>query len=412
MADSGALAGIRVLDMSRVLAAPFAAQLLADLGADVIKVERRGDGDESRNYGPAFLTDREGRQTRESGFFLAANRNKRSIALDLSRSSGREVARDLIARCDVVIENFLPGVMARFGLDYPAMQALNSRLVYCSLTGYGQDGPYSERPGYDAVFQSQSGMMALTGAPDDERGAGPMRVGLSIVDLTAGYNAAVAILAALMERERHSGLGQYIDVALLDSAVAVQSHALQNYLLSGQQPPRAGSSGSGGHPARIFACKDGDLYISAGNQQFYRRLCEVLGLTELINDPQFCSIPLRYENRVAWNVIAEPVISQWNKQALLDALVAARVPASIVSNYDELFADPHVIHRKLKQTMPHPLSPTGEIAVLASPTRLSRTPPGLNRSPPLLGEHSEEILRELLGADDARIAALREDGTI
>ncbi|WP_404478634.1 CaiB/BaiF CoA transferase family protein [Novosphingobium sp. BL-52-GroH] len=408
----GALSGLRVVDLGRVLAAPLAAQMLADFGADVVKIERPVSGDEGRSIGSAAIMDANGERTAESSFYLSANRNKRSLEINLADPRGRDIVKSLIEQADVVIENFLPGNMRRFGLDYETVSAVNPGIVYCSLTGYGQNGPYAARPGYDPIFQAQSGLMAVTGIPDDEPGAGPMRVGPSIVDVATGYNAAFAIVTALLERERLSGRGQHIDMTLLDTAMAMQTHVVQDYLITGEQPARRGTAGNGGHPARTYACSDGTIYISAGNNKFYAALCRVLGLPELIDDPRFLKVMQRYHNRKQWDAIAEPVIAQRRTGELLDALNAAGVPAATVSTYADAFSDPQVVHRKIRRIIAHPLAPDGEIAVVANPARLGRTPPAYDLPPPLLGEHSAAILMEWLGLSDIEIAELRGSGVI
>jgi crotonobetainyl-CoA:carnitine CoA-transferase CaiB-like acyl-CoA transferase len=408
----GALAGIRVLDLSRVLAAPWATQMLADLGADVIKVERPGVGDDARIYGPAWLPDENGKPSRESSFFVGANRNKRSIAVDFSKPEGREIIVEIAKRSDVLMENFIAGAMARVGLDYETLRAINPRLVYCSLTGYGQSGPYSSRPGYDAVFQAQSGLMSVTGIADGEPGGGPMRIGPSLVDITTGYNAAIGILAALLHRDRISGEGQHIDIALLDTAVAMQSHMVQGYLVDGVVPERKGTVGNGGHPSKVFSCRDGTIYISAGNQKQHQALCDVLGISEIAREPRFATSPLRFDNRHEWDAIAEPKMMERDKFELQAALVAAKVPCSVINDYDVLFDDPHVRHRGIEIEMDHPITPTTKVRMVANPIKLSESPVRYDRPPPMIGQHTEEVLAELGGFDAARLAALREQGVI
>jgi len=283
-APVGALSGVRILDLGRVLAAPWGTQILADLGAEVIKVERLGVGSDERAYGPKFMPGPEGRRSLHSAFHNCANRNKKSIAIDLSSSRGRDLVLALAVECDVLVENFVPGKARKLGLDYEAVRAVHPGIVYASLSGYGQTGPLSDRPGYDAIFQARSGLMSLTGIPDGQPGAGPMRIGPSLVDVTTGYNLAIAILGALYHRDALGGQGQQIDVALMDTAIAIQSHALANYLLSGEQPPRQGSAGNGGHPSQVFECLDGCLYISAGQDQFFASLCVVLGCEDETDD--------------------------------------------------------------------------------------------------------------------------------
>lgn len=405
---NGALAGIRVLDFGRILAAPIAGQLLADLGAEVIKIERPGRGDDARGFGAT--TDESGRPML-SAMHLCANRNKKSLTLDLSQARGRELARRLASDADVVIENFLPGAMARFGLDYATLALQNPRLVYCSVTGFGQDGPYRDRPGYDGVFQALGGLMSITGLPAGDPGGVPMKTGPSMIDSSTGLVAATAILAALVHRAQ-SGRGQYVEATLLDTVLAMQSSVVQGYLLTGRQPPRRGTEGNGGHPARDFACRDGPIYISAGHDHHYAGLCQVLGRPELIDDPRFITGALRYRNRAEWNRLAEPLIRQWLRADLVAALVAARVPACELNEYADVFADPQVRHREVEQRIPDPMRTGETIGLVSSPLRLHGTPVRQDRPPPLLGEHSRDLLRDLLGLADDDIDALARDGVI
>lgn len=407
--QNAALSGIRVLDLSRVLAGPWAAQILGDLGADVIKVERPGRGDEARTYGLSTKA-LDGRETPAS-MHLVANRNKRSITIDIANSEGAALVAELARQCDVVVENFLPGKLARFGLDYKSLRKDNPALIYCSITGFGQDGPLSDRPGYDAVFQAHGGLMSVTGLPDGVPGGGPMKTGPSLVDVATGYVAAVGILAALNNRQ-NTGEGQHVDASLLDTVIGLQSSLVQSYLVSRELPQRKGTSGNGGHPARVFQCADGDLYISAGHQKHYESLCHVLGVPELISDPRFADNRLRFANRDAWNDQAGPTIARWDKRALLQALATADVPAALVNNYDEVFDDPQVQAREIEIEMENPLDRDGRISLIASAIRLSETPVEYRRAPPELGQHSDEILKELLSASDARIAKLRAAGVI
>lgn len=407
-----ALLGIRVLDLGRVLAAPWATQILGDFGAEIIKVERPDGGDMGRQYGPDFLIDAEGNRTRESSFYLCANRNKRSLTVDLSKEQGREIIRELARRSDVLVENFIPGTMERFELDYARLSKLNPGLIYCSVTGYGQTGPLRERPGFDAVFQAHAGMMSITGVPDGKPGAGPMKTGPSLMDIMTGYNAAIGILTALMHRERNGGAGQYIDVALLDTAIAAQSHVMSNYLISGRLPTRRGNEGNGGGPAQVFECTDGHIYISAGNNHHFHQLCAVLGDAELAHDERFLDLGRRFLNRAALTARLNELVAPWGKFALLDALVAAGVPCSVVNNYEEVFADPQVVERGIRVEMAHPLAAGGVTQVVANPVRLSETPPSYEMHPPLLGEHSEAILSGLLGYTAAQIEDLRRQGVI
>jgi len=407
-----ALFGVRILDLGRVLAAPWGTQILADLGAEVIKVERLGVGSDERVYGPAFMPGPDGRPSLHSAFHNCANRNKKSIAIDLTSSRGRDLVLALAAECDVLVENFVPGKARKLGLDYDAVRDVHPGIIYASLSGYGQTGPLSDRPGYDAVFQARSGLMSLTGIPDGQPGAGPMRIGPSLVDVTTGYNLAIGILGALYHRDALGGQGQQIDVALMDTAIAIQSHALANYLLSGDQPPRQGFAGNGGHPSQVFDCLDGRLYISAGQDQFFGSLCVVLGCEELIDDSRFPTITMRGENRAVLNDILEPLIAQWRTKDLFDALEAARVPCSPINEYAAVAADEQVRHRNIFRKFAGAAGVAGEVPTIANPIRYSGTPIRYDLPPPALGEHTDEILAELLRLDRHAIEALRKDGVV
>lgn len=404
----GALDGIRVLDLGRVLAAPWATQIMGDFGAEIIKVERPRGGDLGRLYGPAFLEDKDGGPNRQSSFFVCANRNKKSITVELSTEEGQQIIKELAAKCDVLVENFIAGTMDRFGLGYEDIRAINPKIVYCSVTGYGQDGPLASRPGYDAVFQAHSGMMSITGIPDGEPGAGPMKTGPSLMDIMTGYNAAVGVLTALINRDHNTGEGQFVDVALLDTAIACQSHLMSNYLLDGKQPQRRGNGGNGGGPAQVFQCQDGDIYISAGNDYNFVDLCKVLGHPELGTDSRFLTLYDRWINRNALTELLEARTRLWKKGDLMAALVEAKVACSVVNNYDEVFADPQVIHRNIKMEISHPISATGTVPVVANPVHMSETPAAYQQHPPLLGEHTDEVLAQLLGYDAQYINGLRE----
>jgi crotonobetainyl-CoA:carnitine CoA-transferase CaiB-like acyl-CoA transferase len=401
-----ALDGLLVLDMGRILAAPWAAQMLADLGADVIKIEQPGKGAGERLFGA-----RASGQSGSSGFHNAVNRNKRSIVVDLTNAAGQDVVRRLAARADILIENFIPGTMARFGLDYETLQAINPGLIYCSLTGYGQTGPYSARPGYDAVFQAQSGLMAVTGLPDGEPGGGPMKTGPSLVDVAAGYNAVIGILAALRHRDTNGGGGQHIDVALLDTAMAMQTHCIADYLITGEQPARKGTAGNGGHPARVYQCGDGQLYVSVGRDAHFHAFCRATGCTELIDDPRFKTNPMRYDGRAELDAIIEPILATGSAADWAEALIAARVPCSVVNTYTSILADPHVRQRGIEvQIMGGEAS--GPVSVIANPIRLSRTPVRYDRPAPVLDADGRMILRDILGMSDAAIDALAAAGAL
>lgn len=412
MTDNSALAGIRVIDMSRVFAAPVGAQILGDLGADVIKIERPGVGDDGRGYGLAFLKGKDGIDARQSSFFTVANRNKRSITLNHSKPDGQEVLRELVKTADVLIENYKVGDLKRFGLDYESLKAINPRLIYCSVTGYGQDGPMAPKPGYDGLFQATGGMMAVTGVPAGQPGAGPLKAGPSLVDFVTGHNTAIAILGALMRRNV-TGEGQYIDIALLDTSVAMVSHIMQDYLLSGEAPPRLGNGGNGGGPADLIYGSDGIVYLTAGTDEHYRRLTVLMEQPELFTDERFDSNFKRGKTNRAELI---DIINQWSRQftaaQILDMLDGVGIPAAKYNELPEVWEDEQVQHRGLRARTPHPHAEAGYVDLIASPlARMSDSPATIRRPPPLIGEHTDEVLGEL-GFDAARVAQFREAGAI
>lgn len=407
--SKGILSGLRVLDLSRVLAAPLCGQILGDLGADVVKVERPGAGDDSRRYGLGHLTDAEGRRKSESGFYLSVNRNKRSIAINLKSPEGRQIVQRLAARADVLIENFRPGELQAFGLDYEAVRKANPGVIYCSVTGYGQTGPYSDRPGYDAMFQAQSGMMNITGLPDGVPGAGPMKTGPSMVDGATGYQATIGILAALLHRHT-SGEGQHIDVSLLDTAIAIQTHLIQAYLAAGIQVPRVGNVGNGGHPSRLFAVKDGYYFVNAGTDEQFIRLSRALGTEHLIDDPRFATAATRYAHRAEWDALAEPIIMGFTKAELDKLLYDNDVPGAPLHDYEAVFKDPQVVARGVAVPVDHPYT-DGTLDTVANPLRFSQTPIDAYRRPPKLSEHAAEILAQA-GYAPAEVERLFAEGVV
>jgi len=404
------LQGIRILDLSRVLAGPWCTQTLADLGADVIKIERPGNGDDTRSWGPPFLKDDEGHDTREAAYYLGANRNKRSVTCDIAQPEGQALIRELAARCDVFVENFKVGDMARYGLDYASLREVNPRLVYCSITGFGQTGPYRERAGYDYAVQGMGGLMSVTGERDDV-GGGPQKVGVAVADLFTGLYATVAILAALRHAER-SGQGQHVDMALLDTQVAMLANLGANYLVSGQVPGRAGNAHQNIVPYQVFEtapAADGTkdyLILAVGNDSQFAKFCEVAGQAQLASDPRFARNQDRVRNRAVLVPLLEDVIRTRRKPQWLAALEAAKVPCGSINNLAEVFADPHVQSRDMVTEWNHPLA--AGLRLVSSPLKLSETPVRNDLPPPLLGQHTEEVLRDLLHWTPDRIGTLQQ----
>jgi len=395
------LSGIRVLDMSRVLAGPLAGQILADMGAEVIKVERPVVGDDARSYGPPYLADADGNPTRDNAFYICANRGKRSIEADISTQQGRDVLIALAGKSDVLIENYRVDSLRRYGLDHATMIERFPRLVYCSISGYGQTGPYRHLPGYDAVFQGMSGLMSVTGNPDGTPGDGPVKVGPSMADILTGLYAGNAVLGALMERER-SGKGQHIDLALLDSTVAAMSHLAQMYLISGHIAPRRGTEGNGGVPSRMFNCADGGIMLTAGNDRQFVSLCEVLGCPELASDPRYVDNLGRMERREELNALLNARFATRPAAYWLERLEAAEVPAGPVYDLAQVFADPQIRQRGMAAQVDHPVA--GPLRLVGNPIHYSRTPLGDFAAPPTVGQHTAEVLSSLLGYDDSEVA--------
>ncbi len=399
------LSGVRVLDLSRVFSGPWAAQMLADFGADVIKVERPGRGDDVRQQG-LRARDAQGNETRETSSFLAMNRGKRSITVDMSQAEGQQLLRELAQQSDILIENFKAGDLARYGLDFAALHALNPRLVYCSISGFGQTGPYAHLPGYDPLFQSMSGLMSITGHADGEPGGGPMRVGFSVGDITAGFYAVSAILAALRQRDMVSGEGQYIDLALLDAQVAAISHVGMMYLVSGQQPPRLGNASPITCPWQSFDCSDGQIVVAVGNDTQFKAFCDVLGLAQLPADERFATNPQRARHRLELVPQLAARFATRTVQAWQQDFDAAGVPTGPVNGFKEVFEDPQIRHREMLMHLPH--SQIGSVPQVANPVRFSANPVQYGNAAPLLGEHTDAVLTELLGCDPQRLAALRD----
>jgi crotonobetainyl-CoA:carnitine CoA-transferase CaiB-like acyl-CoA transferase len=412
------LQDVRVLDLSRVLAGPWCTQNLADLGADVIKIERPVHGDDTRGWGPPFLQDDEGHESREAAYYLGANRNKRSLTCDIAQPAGQALIRELVRHCDVFVENFKVGDMARYGLDFASLQALNPRLVYCSITGFGQSGPYAERAGYDYAIQGMGGLMSVTGERDD-LGGGPQKVGVAVADLMTGMYATVAILAALRHAER-SGQGQHIDMALLDTQVAMLANLGANYLVSGKTPQRMGNAHQNIVPYQVFEvapAADGSrdhLILAVGNDGQYAKFCEVAGRPDLASDPRFASNRQRVVHRGELVPLLETLLKTRCKADWLAALEAAKVPCGAINNLAEVFADPQVQERGMVSHWAHPVR--HDLSLVASPMKLSATPVrspdrgGL--PPPLLGQHTDEVLRSVLGYSQTQLDELKAQGAV
>jgi crotonobetainyl-CoA:carnitine CoA-transferase CaiB-like acyl-CoA transferase len=389
----GALAGLKVLDLSRVLAGPWAGQLLADLGADVVKVERPGSGDDTRAWGPPWLPGEDGAPG-EAAYYLAANRNKRSVAIDIATPEGQALARRLAEKADVVLENFKVGGLAQYGLDYASLQAVNPRLVYCSITGFGQDGPYAHRAGYDFLIQGMGGLMSVTGERDGLPGGGPQKVGVALTDVMTGLYASNAVLAALAWRER-SGEGQHIDLALLDVQVAVLANQAANYLVGGVAPKRMGNAHPNIVPYQEFATADGYMIVAVGNDTQFRKLCDVLGKAEWGADERYATNPQRVRHRAELVAGIHAVTVTRTTGEWVALMEGAGVPCGPINTLDKVFDDPQVQARGLRIEMPHPTA--GSVPLVANPIRMSATPVAYDRPPPLLGEHTEEVLADWLG---------------
>ena len=388
------LSHIRVLDLSRVLAGPWASQNLADLGAEVLKIERPGSGDDTRSWGPPFLRDKDGGETRESAYFLSVNRGKKSVTLDIAKPEGQRIARALAAKCDVLLENYKVGGLAKYGLAYEDLRKINPRIVYCSITGFGQSGPSAHRPGYDFIFQGLGGLMSITGERDGEPGGGPQKVGIAVTDVLAGMYASLAITAAIAHRER-TGVGQYIDLALFDAIVAFGANQIMNYFTSGKIPGRYGNAHANVVPYEVFATADGHLILAVGNDSQFASFCRVADRPELAADPRYSTMPARITNRSTLIPLVKELFRGRPSRRWLAELEAAGVPCGPINDYQEVFEDLQVRHRGLKVEIPHP---TGvPCPTVASPMRFSGTPVEYELAPPLLGQHTREVLGDLLG---------------
>src|SRR5438128_7172560 len=406
---AGPLSHIRVLDLSRVLAGPWAGQNLADLGAEVIKVERPGSGDDSRAFGPPWVKDRDGRDTQDSAYCTSPTRAQTSITIDISRPEGQKLVRELARISDVLIENYKFGDLARYGLAYEDLRALNARLVYCSVTGFGQTGPYRERPGYDFMIQGMGGMMSVTGEPDDAPGGGPQRAGVPVADIITGMYASIAICAALAHRAE-GGVGQHLDLALLDSQIALLAYQNTNYFSTGSPPKRIGNLHPNIVPYQPFRAADGEVILACGNDNLYRKFCEAAGCPELARDARFATNGKRVENRAELTRLLAQIFLKRSKREWLELLEAAGVPNGPINDVAQVFEEPQVKARGVRLELEH--AAAGALPSVASPMRFSETPIEYRRGPPVLGEHTEEVLRGLLGQNESDIARLRSAGVI
>jgi crotonobetainyl-CoA:carnitine CoA-transferase CaiB-like acyl-CoA transferase len=407
--QTGALAGVRVLDLSRVLAGPWSGQLLADLGADVVKVERPHAGDDTRARGPPWLTASDGQLTGESAYYLSANRNKRSVTIDLAHSEGQRLVRELASKADVLLENFKVGGLAQYGLDYESLKTLNPRLVYCSITGFGQTGPYASRAGYDFLIQGMGGLMSLTGRADDTEGAVPLKVGVALTDIMTGLYATVAVLAALTRREQ-SGEGQHIDLALLDVQIACLANQAANYLVGGVTPRRMGNAHPNIVPYQDSPTADGYMIIAVGNDSQFASLCRALGEPEWSGNERFATNPQRVKHRSELIALIHGVTVLRTTDEWVDVMEAAGVPCGPINTLDRVFADPQVQARNTRIDMPHPL--VSQVPLVANPIRMSESPVQYRHAPPTLGQHTNEVLSDWLAATAAEIDALRAKGAI
>jgi crotonobetainyl-CoA:carnitine CoA-transferase CaiB-like acyl-CoA transferase len=406
---NGSLSHVKVLDLSRILAGPWATQLLADLGAEVIKVERPGAGDDTRDWGPPFIRDRAGNPTREAAYFLCANRNKKSVTIDITTAEGQRLVRELAGRTDVLVENYKVGGLARYGLDYEALKNEYPRLVYCSITGFGQTGPYNPRAGYDFLVQAMSGLMSVTGRPDSEEGAGPLKSGIAVSDLFTGLYASTAILAALAHRDRN-GRGQHIDLGLLDVQVACMANQMMNYFYDGKSPERMGNAHPNVVPYQDFPTSDGHVIIAVGNDGQFARLCKAIDEPEWSADTRFTTNGARVANRLTLIKMLREKTRRRTTAAWVAALEACDVPCGPINNVAQVFEDPQVQARGMRIEVDHPT--TGPMPLVANPIKMSETPVAYRKAPPTLGQHTDEILAGELGLDSEQIEKLRSQGVI
>ena len=405
--NGGALSDLRVLDLTRILAGPTSTQLLGDLGADIIKIERPGAGDDTRKWGPPYIKDKDGLETKESAYYLSANRNKRSVGIDLSQPEGQQLVRRLVGKCDILVENFKHGGLARYGLSYDQLKEEFPGLIFCSITGFGQTGPYAPRAGYDYLAQGMGGIMSITGDPDGQ----PMKVGVGISDIMCGMYAAVSILAAIRHRDL-TGEGQHIDLALLDTQIAWLANEGLNYLTSGIVPVRRGNAHPNIVPYQLFDTADDPLILAVGNDGQFSRFCTFAEIPELAEDPLYQTNSKRVANRVALIKILIPVLKSKARKIWLDGLEKLGVPAGPVNDIAQVFDDPQVRHREMQISVPHETAAAGSVDLIGNPVKMSETPVSYRHAPPTLGQHTDEVLRELLGLSDDQLQKLHEDGLV
>jgi formyl-CoA transferase len=403
------LSHLTVLDLSRILAGPWCSQLLADLGATVIKIEHPPRGDDTRSWGPPFLKDADGNETHEAAYYLGVNRNKQSVAVDFTCDEGRAIVRALARGADVMIENYKVGGLAKYGLDYPSVKADNPGIVYCSVTGFGQSGPYAKNAGYDFMIQGMGGLMSITGERDDLPGGGPQKVGVAVADIMTGLYATIGIQAALAHRDR-TGQGQHVDMALLDTQVAMIANLNMNYLVSGKVPERMGNAHANIVPYEAFACADGHIILAVGNDRQFESFCRIAGRPEIASDPRYLRNADRVRNREELVPLVASIVRTRTMRDWIDACDAAHVPCGPINRLDQVFADPQVVHRGMRIDLPHPLS--GTVPQVVNPIKLSETPLAFHSAPPLLGQHTAAVLRERLGYDSGRIDDLAARGVI
>ncbi|WP_323844511.1 CaiB/BaiF CoA-transferase family protein [Microbulbifer magnicolonia] len=406
---AGPLAQLKVLDLSRILAGPWASQVFADFGAEVIKIERPQRGDDTRHWGPPYLKDAQGADTADAAYYLSANRGKKSVTVDITTEDGQQLIRQLAARCDILLENYKVGGLRKYGLDYDAIKAINPGIIYCSITGFGQSGPYKNRAGYDAMIQGMGGLMSITGVPDGQPGAGPQKVGVAVADLMTGMYAVSAVLAAVIHRQR-SGVGQHIDLSLLDTQVAWLANQAQNFLTSGRNPERQGTGHPNIVPYQAVASKDGYFMLAVGNDEQFKRFCNIAGLGEIAEQPAYASNAARVLAREQLVPLIEEATRKRESAWWLEKLSDAHVPCGPINTLDQVFADPQVQARGMVLEQAHPVA--GTVKTVRNPVIFSETALEYEQAPPVLGEHTEQVLRDLLAKSDAEIGALKDKGVI